>query len=147
MFKHKIPVDSVTEAAKEAPQTIMAKSDQPTIIFETPVKDVSPAALRDLMEKNLKWSQILYEQNRKINRKLFWYSFASWIRTIFIVIPILLALWFLPAAYQQVKIQYAPLFNKLGAAQSVSRTTNLEEILKVLPLSDVERERLKNILK
>lgn len=44
------------------------------------VKDVSPLALRELMEKNLKWSQILYEQNRRINRKLFWAAVARWIQ-------------------------------------------------------------------
>jgi hypothetical protein len=44
------------------------------------VKDTSPLALRELIEKNLKWSQILYEQNRRINRKLFWTAVARWIQ-------------------------------------------------------------------
>lgn len=131
----------------EKPKTIMEKTGQPTPVFEVSTKDVSPAALRDLMEKNLKWSQIIYEQNRKINRKIFWFSFAGWVRTLIIVVPIILALWFLPAAYQKIKVQYAPLLTTVNSAQSVSNPTNLEEILKVLPLSEAERERLKNILK
>lgn len=46
------------------------------------VKDVSPLALRELIEKNLKWSQILYEQNRRINRKLLWMVVARWVQVL-----------------------------------------------------------------
>lgn len=61
-----------------------------------PVKDVSPLALRELMEKNLKWSQILYEQNRKINRKLLWTAFARWLQVLVTIAAIGLAVWYAP---------------------------------------------------
>lgn len=61
-----------------------------------PVKDVSPLALRELMEKNLKWSQILYEQNRRINRKLLWTAFARWLQVIVTITAIGLAVWYAP---------------------------------------------------
>lgn len=50
-----------------------------------PVKDVSPLALRELIEKNLKWSQILYEQNRRINRKLLWMLVARWLQILIVL--------------------------------------------------------------
>ncbi len=37
-------------------------------IFGDPQKDTSPHALRELLEKNLKWSHLIFEQNRRILR-------------------------------------------------------------------------------
>lgn len=68
----------------------------PPLQSATPPKDVSPEALRELLEKNLKWSQIIYEQNRKINSKLFWTAFASWVRLTILVGAFAVAAWYLP---------------------------------------------------
>jgi hypothetical protein len=67
------------------------------MIPQTPVvKDTSPLALRELIEKNLKWSQILYEQNRRINRKLLWTAFARWLQVIVTIVAIGLGIWYAP---------------------------------------------------
>jgi hypothetical protein len=49
----------------------MSSSTIPSIdkkIFGDPQKDTSPHALRELLEKNLKWSHLIFEQNRRILR-------------------------------------------------------------------------------
>src|SRR6266545_1099938 len=72
-----------------------AKPGEPPV--EAVKKDVSPEALRELLEKNLKWSQIIYEQTRKINSKLFWKTVWGWLLfLIFFVIPTALSIWYLP---------------------------------------------------
>jgi hypothetical protein len=47
--------------------------NKPTVetkIFGEPVKDTSPHALRELLEKNSKWSHLIYEQNKRTNKKM-----------------------------------------------------------------------------
>jgi hypothetical protein len=102
-------------------------------------------SMKDLLEKNLKWSQIIYEQNRKINSKLFWMSVAGWIRLVIIVVPILLALWFLPPVIRDAKGAYDKFFD--SKSSSVSSGASLEQILKLLPIDTAGQEQLKALLK
>jgi hypothetical protein len=41
-----------------------------TKIFGDPVKDISPQAMRELIEKNIKWSHLIYEQVKKNNKRM-----------------------------------------------------------------------------
>jgi hypothetical protein len=87
-----------------------------------PVADVGPGTVRELLEKNLKWSQILYEQNRRLNRKLLWLAISGWLRLFIILVPILFALLYLPPIIKK----YTPAFNQmldmvdLGAQQKAA---------------------------
>lgn len=139
MFKHStpplsslLPENKITGPTSPAPLTM-------------PVKPSSenPAQLRELIEKNLKWSQIIYEQNRKINNKLLWSAVANWLRLLVLIVPFILAAWYLPAALRNLERRYNQLTNG-GAASS---TMSAEDIIKFLPLSDTQREELKAILK
>lgn len=99
---------------------------------------------RELLEKNLKWSQIIYEQNRKINRRLNWMVAGSWLKLLIILAPILLAAWFLPPLIKQYSEVYSSLLNtgtQAGTSQS------LDQILKILPLNSAQQEQIKTMLK
>jgi hypothetical protein len=107
------------------------------------VKDVSPGALRELLEKNLKWSQIIYEQNRKINNKLLWNTILGWLRLLIILIPLLLALWFLPPLLNK----YQELLNGRITSDKILSPANVDKILDVLPVEQSKKEQIKAILK
>ncbi len=115
-----------------------------------PKKDVSPEALRELLEKNLKWSQIIYEQNRKINGKLLWQSIWGWFRFfIFIVIPSVLAYLYLPPLIRNIQTRYQSIFSMLGTGGPTSNlkgNSSTDDILKLLPLSDEQKANLKAVL-
>jgi hypothetical protein len=85
-------------------------------------ESVTTADLKELLEKNLKWSQIIYEQNRKLNNKLLWAAIASWMRILLIVIPLIAALLFLPPLLKDVWSQYGDLLGvssgKSGASHA-----------------------------
>lgn len=142
MHKHATEPPSPEDSKLEASQTAkgVPVTDQAT--SSGLVKSDSPAALRDLLEKNLKWSQIIYEQNRKINNKLLWSAIAGWTRVIILLIPFILAAIFLPPYVRDFKDRY---FNWIEKAQS-GKTTNSEDLINLLPLSASERERVKAML-
>lgn len=84
--------------------------------------------IQELLEKNLKWSQILYEQNRKLNRKLLWLAISGWFRFFVIAIPLGFAVWYLPPVIQKV----SPAF---------------EQMLDLLPLATGEKSILESLTK
>lgn len=131
LFKH---VDEKSEPKRAevvgpAPEVVVAEPAKPE-------KDVSPLALRELLEKNLKWSQIIYEQNRKINSKLFWTAFANWVRLIILVGSFAAAAYFLPPLLGNVLNQYNSIMGGItGITDSSSKIkgTNAEDLCKLLP--------------
>ncbi len=144
-----------------ANQTVENKKisdDKKNILTEVPVdlenksapKNDSPktdnAIIKELLEKNLKWSQIIYEQNRKINNKLMWSAIASWFRILLIVVPLILAIWFLPPLIQGLQNTYGSLFG--GKSSSTTpNSSSIDQLLKILPLDPAKQEQLKMLLK
>lgn len=129
-----------------APNTAAASSDI-SEKKESPIiaaKDTSPAAMRELLEKNLKWSQIIYEQNRKINNKLLWAAVASWLRFLIILVPLALALWYLPAILRELRTKYGLFLD--AAAKGQLSPASVNNLLDVLPVNSVERAQLKAML-
>ncbi|MEK7625145.1 MAG: hypothetical protein AAB467_02220 [Patescibacteria group bacterium] len=124
--------------------------DLATAPVEAPKKDVSPEALRELLEKNLKWSQIIYEQTRLINSKLFWKSVWGWAMfIIFVVAPTAMSVWFLPRIIRELETKYQPYLNLLGSGQQTSTAkgqSSIDDILKLLPITDEQKVNLKAIL-
>lgn len=144
MFKHAsegevVESKKVVAATKEVEKSMAQSAPSVTL-----AKDVSPAALRDLLEKNLKWSQIIYEQNRKINRKLFWTAFAGWLRVLILVIPFVIAFYLLPPLLRQMQNQYKELLPLQSLSGSTSST--IQDFLKVLPLGPDQQAQIKSIL-
>ena len=110
------------------------------------VPEPEPAdSMRVLLEKNLKWSQIIYEQNRKINSKLLWMAVADWLRVIIIVTPLILAVLYLPVFYQKLQDRFGYLLNSSAPAKTSAES--LKDIIKALPLNELQRQELQTILK
>lgn len=136
MFKHpngekpedKKPETQETESVSVAPETKVPEEK---------------GDLRDLLEKNLKWSQIIYEQNRKINNKLLWAAIANWVRLAIIIIPLALALWFLPPFIKDFQNLYNQFFS---TTTNSGKPTSIEDFIKILPLNAQEAAQLKAII-
>lgn len=164
MFRHQgEPVSSekdkqkpVTEKEKTHEEKTEEKSRPPVMVKEkeiasTPKKEFNLQTLGELLEKNLKWSQIIYEQNRRINRKLIWMSVMSWIKVAMVLLVVGASLWFLPPLIGNVLGQYQALLGgELNAGMTASRNANnqaLEKMFQLLPLTGAQQEQLKTILK
>lgn len=150
MFKHKNnqPEDEVVPAEAEIiKKKDTAKQSAPAEEKPKPSsKPVSESDLRELMEKNLKWSQIIYEQNRKINRKLAVAAVAGWLRLLIIVAPIVLALWYLPTLIDKFQTTVAGFTG--GAVTATGKPSySLEQLMQLLPLGEAEKAQLKTLLK
>ena len=131
----KFAIPSADAGTPAATAIVSLKNDHPSVA--------------ELLEKNLKWSQIIYEQNRKINSKLFWAAVANWLRLLLIVIPLILGLLFLPSFIRGLASQYSSVlsgFKTSNTGTSPSPAT-IENILKLLPLDTAQRDQLKAILK
>ena len=146
MFRH-----TNKQANQDIPDKKLATEDQKSPILEvTGVKEYSKAdtqILKELLEKNLKWSQIIYEQNRKINNKLMWAAIGGWLRLVLILAPLIWAVWFLPPLVNKFMKNYGNLLGvKTDLTQSVP-SGSLEQIMKLLQLDPAKQEQLKSLLK
>jgi hypothetical protein len=111
--------------------------------LDLPKKGDDLGTMRELLEKNLKWSQIIYEQNRKINNKLLWAAIADWIRLAFIIIPFVLAVLYLPPIVRNFEERYSQWLHAAGGAPSAS---NISDLVNLLPLSNDQREQVKAMM-
>ncbi len=57
--------------------------------------DTKSPDLRELLEKNIKWSQVIYHQNRKIQRRLTWMTIGSYLRLFLILLPLIVGVFFI----------------------------------------------------
>ncbi|MBI2437177.1 MAG: hypothetical protein HYV41_05595 [Candidatus Magasanikbacteria bacterium] len=73
-------------------------------------KDLSNAELKELIEKNIKWSQVIYNQNRKINHRLTWMTIGSYLRLALIVVPLILGIIYLPPLIMEFLENYGAAF-------------------------------------
>lgn len=104
-------------------------------------------SLKELIEKNLKWSQIIYEQNRKINNKLLWSAIANWLRIFLIVVPLVLAILYLGPMLKGVISQYGSLFGDDSAKTGGANQNYLDSVLKFINSDPAKQEQLKALLK
>lgn len=142
MFKHKETMGSESEKNSN-PTPVISGADVSAPKTTEPVK--SDQTLKELMEKNLKWSQIIYEQNRKINNKLLWSAIADWLRVLLIVVPLVLGIIYLAPLLKGMISQYADL---LGNGQTTSTQQNsMDSFLKLFNLDPAKQEQLKALLK
>ena len=109
-------------------------------------KNLSEDKVHELLEKNLKWSQIIYEQNRKINNKLLWSAIASWLRLFLILVPLILAFIYILPLARNFFSEYGQM---LGIFDPVSKTgVDVEAINGIfdnLPLESSQIEQIKNL--
>lgn len=112
---------------------MMIEENKPEV---PPVPVANNGNLKDLIEKNIKWSQAIYEQNEKIKRRITMMVVGSYLRLLLILVPLVLALIYLPPLLQQALSQYSEL---LGIGGNMS---GLDKIL-----SEVSPQDISQILK
>lgn len=97
--------------------------DAPPVAVEKSV-ETEHDALKILIEKNIKWSQVIYNQNRKIQRRLTWMTIGSYTRLFLILIPLILGIIYLPPIISDAWAQYGSQLGS-GNAQSFQDYINL----------------------
>ena len=95
------------------------------------------ANLKELVEKNIKWSQIIYEQNKKIKHRMTLMVIGSYLRLAIILIPIILAFIYLPPLLEGLVSQYQGILG--GVGNSPAQINDL--------LGEVSSSQLQEILK
>ncbi len=95
---------------------IKKETEKPEFDPET-FKEDSNADLKKLIEDNIKWSQVIYTQNKKIKRRLGMMVFAGYLRLFIILAPIILAVIFLPPLIRDLTQEYGSFFNDLTGNQ------------------------------
>jgi hypothetical protein len=143
MFRHKTvaapPAEEKKEEVKEGKVELKEKPVVKTSTIE------NETTIKELLEKNLKWSQIIYEQNRKINSKLLWTAIGSWLKVFLILIPLILAAIFLAPMAKNLSSLYSDLLT--GGVPNTRTADSLEQMMKLLPINSAQQEQLKAILK
>ncbi len=147
MFRHKDSPSQQTntEAVVSAQDASSSVSSKDAVRGQE-----TEASLKELIEKNLKWSQIIYEQNRKLNSKLFWMAAASWIKILIIILPLVAAVLFLPPLLKGVWSQYGSFFGVSSDKNNNDKAASpnsLEGLIKMLNLDPAKQEQLKALLK
>ena len=131
--EEKKPADEVHKSETAEQQVIASVSGEQSI--------------KELLEKNLKWSQIIYEQNRKINHKLTWAAIASWLRLLLILIPLILAFLFLPSIVKDIWSRFDVVSGAATNMNGSSSDSSLENLIKVFNLSPGQKEQIKGLIK
>ena len=72
--------------------------------------------LRALVEKNIKWSQVIYHQNKQIKGRLTLMVIGSYIRLALILAPVILGIIYLPPLLKDVWLQYHSLFGQMSGS-------------------------------
>ncbi len=58
--------------------------------------------IKNLLEKNLKWSQIIYEQNRRLQQAMTWMLIGNWIRLFILLVTVLFVIFFIGPTLRQI---------------------------------------------
>jgi hypothetical protein len=91
--------------------------------------------LKDLIEKNIKWSQVIYNQNKQIKHRLTMITLLSWLKVLIILVPIIVAFVYLPAFLRDAWSQYGDLLGagtgggSLGNILNQLNTDQIQEAL------------------
>lgn len=101
-------------------------------------------SLQDLLLKNIKLSEMIFEQNKKIKRRLTLMVVGNYFKLLLIVVPLIIAFIYLPPLINQLLLQYNSILGGAGGGQ-----LNLNSILgNISPQDTVKlQEMLKGVVK
>ena len=99
--------------------------------------------LKELVEKNIKWSQVIYNQNKKIKHRLTMMVIGNYVRLLLILAPIILGIIFLPALFDQ----YMSYFSTLLGGESGMTLYDLGSLLKGSNLDNGQVQGIINQIK
>lgn len=92
--------------------------------------------LRALIEKSIKLSEEVYEQNKKINKRLRNMVWGSYLRLALIIIPIIIGIIYLPAYFSQIMKQYQGVLD-LDSVLSAEQITNFSSSNQIKGIIDL----------
>ncbi len=102
--------------------------------------------INELLINNLKWSQIIYEQNRKINRKLLWNSIFNYLKVAIIIIPLIIGFFYLLPSINNL-FKAVDIFSGTDVFKENSFSKEaLESLLKSFPIDQAKQEQIKALL-
>jgi hypothetical protein len=116
-------------------------SDNKLPVLDSKTEEAKPENLLELIEKNIKWTQVVYEQNKQIKHRLTLMVLGGYIKLALIVVPIILALIFLPPLFRQWFGQYSELLNGLGDVSGKNMNLgqdSIQNILKTVSPSQIQ---------
>ena len=140
MFRHK-----TTTEAEAVPAKLEAQVEPKLEPAAEPT--AAEPSLKELIEKNLKWSQIIYEQNRKINNKLLWSAIFSWFKFFIVVGSIVSSVVYLEPVLKNVWGQYSDLLGGVSAVKGAPKQNSMDNLLKLFNLDPAKQKQLKALLK
>jgi len=117
-------------------------------IEQKPVEPVTLEKINELLTNNLKWSQIIYEQTRKINRKMFWSALFDYIKLGAIIVVLLVGFVYLIPGVNNV-LKTIDVFSGVDICKegTLQKGAFLDAFLKQFPLEQAAKEQLKALLK
>ncbi len=128
------------------PPSIQEKISRPA--GSAPVMpQVSLENLKDLLEKNIRWSQVIYEQNKKILRRIFWSTIFTWIKIIGTIALVVVAVFYASSWYRGLQKKYPLFFGPAPKQTATTTPSSSDEFLKLLPINEAQREQLKTLIK
>lgn len=100
------------------------------------VEEQKTTDLKTLVEKNIKWSQVIYEQNKKLKHRLDFIIWGGVLKWLIILIPIIFGIIYLPALLKPVMEQYSGL---LGTTSGVGvQSKQLESLFNSISPSQIQ---------
>lgn len=113
-----------TEHSHTTPAEEHRTSPEVLEIGDEPTPDMTVAtshdSLKELIEKNIKWSQVVYHQNKAIKHRLTLMVLGSYLRLALILTPIILGIIYLPPFISDIKTRYESVMNNLGTNSDIS---------------------------
>lgn len=94
----------------------------------SPVKNIDD--LKELIEKNIKWSQVIYKQNKAIKNRLTLMMIGGYIKLLIVLIPIIIALIYLPPLFKDLFDQYKSLLGPVNISTDDLKNINIGDLLK-----------------
>ena len=88
--------------------------------------------IEQLLKDNLEISRKILEDSEKTRKYIMWQRILGIVKIVIIVIPLLLALYFLPPLLSQVIGSYSSIFNQLNGGSGATVETFNAEALKTL---------------
>ncbi len=133
---------------KNEEQKEESKATEDLVSEKKTEEPVTLEKINELLTNNLKWSQIIYEQNRKINRKLLWSSIFNYLKILIIIIPLIVGFFYLLPGINNL-LKAADIFSGAGSSKegNVSQEAFLDNFLKQFPIDQAKQEQIKALLR
>ena len=89
---------------------------------------VSNDEIKKLLEQNLEYNKAIYEMAQKTRRHLLWMKVFAILRVLIIVVPIVLAIIYLPPYIEKVMQPYENLLQASGQGKNTLDNFSLEDL-------------------